>query len=203
MSISAAGAIPGLAKLTEGQLAIRHLKDWKKSFGGEMAGDLKTLGQLIVNHVGPYMPNSIVKKALDVTTDGAASTLKKDGFTVEQITEFSKDGNLEMMAEASESGLKLSPESTNFKRVSRLRDMDVPAEDITWYVENSHSLKRVEQLRKTDIPPKDIKFIYKWGSRGREFTDWYSKANDYCGVQASLEPENKNHTSMCEQLPTQ
>ncbi|WP_152420440.1 hypothetical protein [Halococcus thailandensis] len=202
-ALSAAGAIPGLAKLTEGQLAIRHLKDWKKSFGGEMAGDLKTLGQLIVNHVGPYMPNSIVKKALDVTTDGAVSTLKKDGFTVEQITEFSKDGNLEMMAEASESGLKLSPENTNFKRVSRLRNMDVPAEDVVWYVENGHSLKRVEQLVNAGFSPEAINDVYKQGSRGMEGVDWYSKANDYCSVQASLEPANRNHTSMCDLLPTQ
>ncbi|WP_455429038.1 transposase [Halococcus morrhuae] len=202
-ALSAAGAIPGLAKLTEGKLAIRHLKNWKASFGGEMAGDLKTLGQLIVNHVGPYMPNSVVKKALDVTADGAASTLKKEGFTMEQITEFSKDGNLEMMAEASESGLKLSPESTNFKRVSRLRNMDVPAKDVVWYVENDHSLKRVEQLVNAGFSPEAINDVYKQGSRGMEGVDWYSKANDYCSVQASLEPANRNHTSMCDLLPTQ
>jgi hypothetical protein len=241
--LSAAGAIPGLAKLTEGQLAIRHLEDWKESFGGEMAGDLKTLGQLIVNHVGPYMPNSVVKKALDVTTDGAASTLRADDVPMKQIIEYSRDGNLRKISEATESGSmvvgrtdlsitqwanlvnkghkperlsglvkdgftgnaieRLDEAGSSFKRARRLRSMDVSADDVMYYVDNGHSLKRVEQLLDSDFSSKGIKAVYKWGSRGKESIDWYSRANDYCSVQQSLEEENREHTSMCERLPSQ
>ena len=84
-ALSAVGAIPGLGKLTEGQLAIKHLENWKASFGGEMAGDLKKLGQVIVRYVAPHMPNSVAKKALDVMTGGAASTLKADGVPMNRI----------------------------------------------------------------------------------------------------------------------